>query len=113
MPLYDVKCNKCGKVEEIFRTVSEYKNRPECCGEMMSARLTPTNIAADIAPYQSMIDGSMITSRSQHRRHLKSNNCIEVGNESIGTPLRQPTEWDKKTKEKVCRDINQKLSALK
>lgn len=36
----------------------------------------------DIQPYQSMIDGSIITSRSQHRAHLKAHGCIEVGNET-------------------------------
>lgn len=39
----------------------------------------------DIKPYQSMINGQMITTRSQHRRHLKANRCIEVGNESMET----------------------------
>lgn len=35
----------------------------------------------EFKPYKSMIDGRMINSREQHRRHLKANNCIEVGNE--------------------------------
>ena len=39
-------------------------------------------VMVDLAPYQSMIDGTMITSRSQHREHLKRNGCIEVGNET-------------------------------
>lgn len=39
-------------------------------------------VMPDIQPYQSMIDGSMITSRSQHRSHLKANGCIEIGNET-------------------------------
>lgn len=39
------------------------------------------SIQRDIKPYQSVIDGSWITSRSHHRAHLKANNCIEVGNE--------------------------------
>jgi hypothetical protein len=43
----------------------------------------------DIKPYQSMINGQMITSRSQHRRHLKRNGCIEVGNESMETRTQQ------------------------
>jgi hypothetical protein len=43
----------------------------------------------DIKPYQSMINGQMITSRSQHRRHLKRNDCIEVGNESMETRAQQ------------------------
>ena len=40
-------------------------------------------IMGDIQPYKSMIDGSMITSRSHHRKHLKDHNCIEVGNEKM------------------------------
>jgi hypothetical protein len=39
-------------------------------------------VMPDIQPYKSMIDGRMITSRSEHRRHLKANGCIEVGNEN-------------------------------
>ena len=38
-------------------------------------------VMPDIAPYKSMIDGRMITSRSQHRAHLRANNCVEVGND--------------------------------
>lgn len=36
----------------------------------------------DIQPYKSMITGEMITSRSQHRDHLKAHKVIEVGNET-------------------------------
>jgi len=39
-------------------------------------------IMGDIKPYQSMIDGTTITSRSRHREHLRSHNCIEIGNET-------------------------------
>lgn len=39
-------------------------------------------VMPDIKPYTSMIDGSQITSRSQHREHLRSNHCTEVGNET-------------------------------
>ena len=38
-------------------------------------------VMADIQPYQSQVDGTFITSRSQHRSHLRQHNCIEVGNE--------------------------------
>ena len=38
-------------------------------------------IVPDIAPYQSMITGEMITSRSKHREHLRQHDCFEVGNE--------------------------------
>lgn len=38
-------------------------------------------IVPDIGGYKSMADGSWISSRSQHREHLKKHNCFEVGNE--------------------------------
>ncbi len=40
-----------------------------------------TAVVGDIKPYKSMIDGTMITSRSQHRAHLKAHGCVEVGND--------------------------------
>ena len=43
-------------------------------------------IVRDIQPYQSMVDGSRITSRSKHREHLKAHGCIEVGNETQEAP---------------------------
>jgi len=39
-------------------------------------------IMGDIKPYRSMADGSLITSRSRHREHLRAHNCIEIGNET-------------------------------
>ena len=40
-------------------------------------------VRGDIKPYRSMIDGTLITSRSQHREHLARHNCVEVGNEKL------------------------------
>jgi hypothetical protein len=40
-------------------------------------------VMPDIKPYQSMIDGSFIQSRSRHREHLRQHGCIEVGNEKM------------------------------
>lgn len=52
----------------------------------VSGDYTPEPQAAmvmnDIKPYQSMITGEWITSRSQHRDHLKAHKVIEVGNET-------------------------------
>lgn len=39
----------------------------------------------DIGEYRSPIDGTMITSRSVHRDHLKAHDVIEVGNERVGS----------------------------
>ena len=38
-------------------------------------------VMPDIQPYQSMADGTMITSRSHHREHLKRHGLVEIGNE--------------------------------
>ena len=53
-------------------------------------------IMPDIQPYQSMADGSMITSRSQHRAHLRQHNCIEIGNETMESraPVAKDTRRD-------------------
>jgi len=48
-------------------------------------------VIRDIEAYRSMADGSMITSRSQHREHLKRHNCIEIGNETMQSAPKPPT----------------------
>lgn len=48
-------------------------------------------VIPDIKPYSSAIDGSMITSRSHHREHLRAHGCIEVGNERLSPPKREIT----------------------
>lgn len=39
-------------------------------------------IVGDIKPYRSQIDGTVISSRSQHREHLKAHGCVEVGDQT-------------------------------
>jgi hypothetical protein len=48
-------------------------------------------VMPDIAPYRSMIDGSIINSRSEHRAHLRAHGCLEVGNEKLPEPKREFT----------------------
>ncbi len=55
----------------------------------------------EFKPYKSMIDGRTIESREQHRRHLKANNCIEVGNDD---PLKHgPKDTPKNKRLEVLR----------
>lgn len=57
-------------------------------------------IIPDIKPYKSMIDGSIISSRSKHREHLRQHGCIEVGNDSsVMNPVKKPLESPKGLKE--------------
>jgi len=65
------------------------------------------DIIPDISPYRSMIDGSIITSRSKHRTHLRDHGCIEVGNEikaATTKPERKKVNW----KENLIREIYQR-----
>ena len=39
-------------------------------------------VVRDIGPYKSMIDGSIIEGRKQHRDHLRAHGCEEVGNDT-------------------------------
>lgn len=82
MPIYLLTCDSCGAEKDIYRTVKEYNDDlPNCCGESMRRKITAPYITVDIQPYKSMITGEMITSRSQHRSHLKDHGMIEMGNE--------------------------------
>ena len=48
-------------------------------------------VIPDIQPYQSMLTGEIITSRSKHRVHLRDHGYIEVGNErQEKKPLKSP-----------------------
>jgi hypothetical protein len=49
-------------------------------------------IVPDIHGYQSMVTGEWISSRSQHRDHLKRHGLIEIGNEK---QVNKPRELDR------------------
>lgn len=66
-------------------------------------------VIPDIAPYKSMIDGKMVTSRSEHRRHLKANNCIEVGNEDPAKHI-QREKPDTSRLERLKWEVNKRLT---
>lgn len=48
-------------------------------------------IMRDLEPYISPLDGSLVTSRSTHRAHMRQHGVIEMGNEYPKGP-RAPTE---------------------
>lgn len=77
--------------------------------EPMSEPVGPM-VMPDIKPYQSMIDGSLITSRSRHREHLRDHNCIEVGNDSsVLNPKPRPLQSPPGLKDAIIRAANQHL----
>jgi hypothetical protein len=66
-------------------------------------------IQGDIAPYKSMIDGSMITSRSMHRRHLKANGCEEVGNDDPAKHIKREKQNNSRL-ERLKWEVNQRFT---
>lgn len=115
MPIYSTACTACGKQDSIYRSVAERdRDLPVCeCGTLMHRIVTAPHIAADIQPYQSMIDGSWITSRSRHNEHLKAHGCIEVGNEMHHLKAKQQPELSKESREARKQTIIEQVNALK
>lgn len=67
-------------------------------------------VMKDIGAYRSPIDGAMVTSRSEHREHLKTHDVIEVGNEHM------PERTDARSKsdiESTARAIKNRLDEVK
>jgi len=70
-------------------------------------------VMLDIQPYRSMIDGSLITSRSVHREHLRQHGCVEIGNDSsIRNVKPKPLNSPAGLKETIIRVANEKLRRI-
>ena len=68
-------------------------------------------VMGDIQPYISQIDGSVISSRSQHRTHLRDHNCIEVGNETKYLKSNNSVSPPPGLKDHIIQAVNQKLQS--
>lgn len=119
-------CDQCGKVisEKVVQTdkekylefwtptIGEAEALDSWKRKLEMMRLPPktTQIISDIQPYISQIDGSVISSRSKHRDHLRANGCVEVGNETMNVPK---TSWieQKSQKEAIRREIAARLDS--
>jgi hypothetical protein len=66
-------------------------------------------VVPDIVPYKSMIDGKMVTSRSEHRRHLKAHGCEEVGNDDPSKHIRHEKPVDTRL-ERIKHIVNTRMT---
>lgn len=89
MPLYPCKC-KCGHYEEVFRSIDQHDDLPVHCGEKMQRVFTPHMVIEDMKAYQSPLDGKWISTRRDHRKHMREHGVIEVGNEKLTRPMTKP-----------------------
>jgi putative FmdB family regulatory protein len=116
MPLYATKCQSCGRDDAVYRSVAERdKDIPECneCGGEVQRIVSAPFVAADMSPYKSMITGEMISSRSQHRAHLKAHNCIEIGNETKYLKQKEKIDLTPESKKARKQKIIDQVNALK
>ena len=112
MPIYAARCDQCGTEKDVFLPLARYKDLPDCCGTQMQRVICAPATISDIQPYKSMLTGEMITSRSQHRDHLRAHGCVEVGNE---TPQPKKTGWieQKTQKESLRKEIAQRIDTIR
>lgn len=126
MTVIKTLCDQCGKVisEKTVKTdkekylefwtptLGEAEALDSWKRKLEMMRLPPktTHIISDIQPYISQIDGSVISSRSKHKAHLKEHGCVEIGNENM-EPRR--TSWieSKQNKEALRREIAARLDS--
>lgn len=69
-------------------------------------------VMADIQPYQSMVTGEMITSRSHHRAHLKQHQLVEIGNETKYLQNTRKQESPQGLKQRIAEIANAKLKEI-
>lgn len=115
MPLYATKCQSCGRDDAVYRSVAERdKDIPECkCGGSVTRVVAAPMVITDMQPYKSMVTGEMITSRSQHRAHLKAHNCIEIGNETKYLKPKEKIDLTPESKKARKQKIIDQVNALK
>jgi hypothetical protein len=61
-------------------------------------------VMGDLQPYQSMVTGEMVTSRSRHRQILREHRLVEVGNET-GYLKSKPITTPPGLKETLIREV--------
>lgn len=108
MPLYRIRCDECGAVDEVIRKLAEYDDLPQHCGHKMMRMVCAPMVSSDIGEYKSIVTGEMIGSRSAHREHLRKHNLIEIGNEPI-----RPQEYrgDHNLKPELIQAVKQVLGS--
>ncbi len=110
MPIYKVACQSCDHEDDIYRTIAEMDNLPNHCGRRMQRIICGANVITDIKPYRSMQTGEMITSRSQHREHLKRHGLLEIGNEIAAHLKPKPRIIDKnRRRAQIAAVLNSKV----
>ncbi len=79
----------------------------EVSPDYVEIRQVDYRVMSDIEPYQNMLDGREITSRSRHREFIRDNNLVELGNDSSLFAKPKPIESPPGLKEGYIRAVNE------
>jgi hypothetical protein len=93
--IYDLHGLKAHYVDDALIWLRPEQNT----GNKMSELPSPM-VMRDIEPYKNMIDGRIITSRSEHKALLKQHNCVEVGNDTSHMKPK-PVKYNFESRKKV------------
>ena len=77
------------------------KKRLPLYGKVEHKKELHHSVMSDIEPYISTIDGSVIGSRSKHKKHLREHNCVEIGTESLDKAQGHFTGKEEREKEQA------------
>lgn len=101
MPTYVWDCRQCGEIE-VFRPISQYAVPPDH-PHPVTRVISPCVGFGDIKPYIAKagdMAGKAITSRVEHRKFLKRNRLVELGD----APVKSTQEFRKTTSRKDVRE---------
>jgi len=76
MPLYNYKCEKCGKSWEEYKTICE-RNDVSCCGETAEKIIAPTAKPIVYEFYSTSLDAH-ITGPAQRKKLMKERNLEDA-----------------------------------
>lgn len=81
MPLYDSICEECSTVFSEYRSVSRYKDTPQCCGAVTKLVITAPMLQAStfrvFDAFESPSTGRVISSKKERDADMKSSGCRE------------------------------------
>ena len=87
MPIHEQECSNCGNIFDEVVMLKDLDIPIYCklCGSLTRRNFTAPNVMKEFQPYKSMVDGTIIESREQHKKHLKYHGKEEIGNTSAET----------------------------
>ena len=73
MPTYESRCNICGEFHEYIKSVANYLDTPDCCGEKTQKLISAPmfTIEVEMKRYTSPVNGNLITTRKERTEDLK------------------------------------------